>query len=498
MTELSIFSTLFNWISNYIPNNYILKIQNNITSTDLSNGWELIITETEKYISTQNETIKSELQVLKKMSNTILLRPLILNKVSTLYQSLNREKSNSLITSRFDASTRQGIIRNFINRVEKIWFIEIKNLVLYHYVILDLKYKFNKEDDKIPSSNIIINDLTNSWHEEKYQKNICGDIISLMFQSSFSAEKTGLSSHILGDIIWTIYLSLSRHLNCLIQRPLMIYEIYHIIDMIFVTIPIFIDLWLQSYNNTRSISSRLGVLPKKWVLDNKTNVNKINNIKKLGVDAKYLDGPNDLLWSNHKKNILSKSSSSSKSISQLLTKSQFSALQFSLSLHFNNNFTTPLNDNNIKLTTPLNDNNIELSTPLNDNNIKLTTPLNDNNIELSTPLNDNNLELTTPLNDNNLEVSTPLNDNNIELSTPLNDNNLELTTPLNDNNLEVSTPLNDNNLELTTPLNDNNLEVSTPLNDNNIELSTPLNDNNLEVSTPLNYNNLEVSTPLSF
>lgn len=304
----NIFYVVFNWIykSEY-PNELYTENMNDGEINDLLKGWEWILTSAEQFAQKQNEhrakELINELKILKKMSNTISIRPKIGQLIQNYLNTLDKEILIKLINSRLDSSKRNNIIKTIIQKVQKKWlqtFIQLINKSYLNNHINLILNQNNKVSDSFIKHHIeTLNKLKNNWYEEKYQKNICGELISLSFQSSHPSESKGLTYITLSDILWSIYLCLSRQLTDILNRPLFIIEI----DILFTLInEISIELineWIITIDITGNINTRSGLLPKKWKEDHIKHEIKIQQIKKLGVDAKFNDGPSDSLWRNH-------------------------------------------------------------------------------------------------------------------------------------------------------------------------------------------------------
>lgn len=258
---------------------------------------------------------------------------------------MDKKDSQILLESRLDGSTRNKIIKDVVNSIQKQWLKIILQIIHLHYCNIMI---IDKKTNSINQHNLIIENINKRWLEDKYSKNICGDIISLSFYSSRPAERFGLTHNVLGDIMWSMYLCLSKELTTALGRSLYIEENNKILDSIYDTFKLITELWIKTSNIRGNITAREGLLPAKWTLEHKEILNKLEDIKQKGVDAKFSDGPYDLLWKAHiikcknTKNeltsILNKRSSlpvqtcvESCNIPSLLSKDEFNKLQLELS-----------------------------------------------------------------------------------------------------------------------------------------------------------------------
>jgi len=297
------FSVMFDWISKYISpvsvNNIIDSVPKELD--DISKGWELLLNETEKYLQDKSNEVQEELKILRRMTNTVALRPLINSRIASYYASIDRETTAILVNSRLDSSIRQGILRTFLTTSNEGYNLKVQNQWQQLIIQIICNHCLVKELLKSDINVIVerVKELRVNWVEEKYQKNICGDILSLTFQASAPTQQFGLTSKILSDIIWTIYLSLSRVISINLERPLFPSEINILIDMLLEQVSIIVDLWLQSSKINRNINNRMGKLPSCWQKENSDRLLKIKEIKENGADAKFSDGPSDDLWQKH-------------------------------------------------------------------------------------------------------------------------------------------------------------------------------------------------------
>lgn len=280
----SLFSVILSWLSDYLTTTPVLKEPE--TPEDFQQGWEILIEETEKYLNERNDLLANELKTLRRMTNSFNVRNTIVEKVNSYYYTLSPENLSLLLSSRLDNNIRQSILRRYITgKSSGEWKTLILSIVEQNFVTRQLR------KENIDNYQSILDEINLFWSEEKYQKNICGNILTLLFQASYSSQHSGLTSKILSDLIWTIYLTLSKNLTRYLERSLYPLEVNLLINTLVPQISILVDLWIKSSQINHSINDRMGKLPQEW-RDHKKSSPTV-------IDARFLDGSNDELRHNH-------------------------------------------------------------------------------------------------------------------------------------------------------------------------------------------------------
>lgn len=251
-------------------------------------GWTMFLNSAEeqaqKYAEKKAEETKKEISSLKILTSSASYRPQIIQHVQTTFQSLDTETCKILLQSRLDASKRYSIIRDVIKLCQKQWLQVICQIICKHHICLSL----NKQHLN-PMQSIDI--FKSQWLEQKYQKNICGKVSSLVLQASNMSEQSGCTHRILSDMLWSVYLSLSKELNTFLGRSLFPEENRKIHEVVVQSSDVFIRLWKKVSVITGNISQREGLLPSKWEREKIEHIERIQQIKTNGADAKYNDGP---------------------------------------------------------------------------------------------------------------------------------------------------------------------------------------------------------------
>jgi len=298
-TLWSMISSIFNWI---YQDKIDVPITNSSTGEEnILQDWEIILSTTEKFIHHQNEKVKHELTTLRRISNHVGYRSRIIQKVQTHYQILDKKIAKSLIDSRLDSSKRNRLIKDLINTYQQQWLQFLVQIINFNSCLTELVILLNNSNSIItpstitctPSSTLVINTLKDNWLEDKYSKNICGELLSLAFQASHPSENNGLTYVVIGDMLWAMFLCLSRQLTSIMNRTLYQYESDLLLDQVFNLLNSLITSWHHVSSISGSILERSGLLPIKWHNEHIESLSKIDQIKLKGVDAKFSDGPSD-------------------------------------------------------------------------------------------------------------------------------------------------------------------------------------------------------------
>ena len=261
-------------------------------------GWTWILSATEQKINENEKESKEELTNLRRLTNNISLRPQILQTMQTNFSKIDIDVRKRLITSRLDSNNRLKLLKDYTEKVNKEWLTSL--LTIINYANMSNQIASGTKTINVPPAPGIGDrgrekNIKNSWYENRYEKNICGEIISLAHQASHSTEKNGLTYRSMGDIFWIIYISLSKVLVQTLNRPLYLIESNILLNTIMESNNIFITLWANITKIKGNISEREGKLPIKWNKEVLIESQRLESIKKKGTDAKYLDGPADKL-----------------------------------------------------------------------------------------------------------------------------------------------------------------------------------------------------------
>ena len=251
-------------------------------------GWTWILSVTEQKLNENEKESKEELINLRRLTNNISLRPQIIQTMLSNLNKLELEVRKALTESRLDSNNRLKLLKEYTEQVNKGWLTTM--LAIINYANTSKRIGSGAEAKTISDKLI-----KNSWDEKKYEKNICGEIISLAHQASHSTEINGLTYRLMGDIFWIIYISLSKVLVQTLNRPLYVMESNVLLDTIIGSVDIFIKSWLNITKIKGNIKQREGRLPVKWNQEVLKESQRIEAIKIKGTDAKFLDGPSDKL-----------------------------------------------------------------------------------------------------------------------------------------------------------------------------------------------------------
>lgn len=138
-----------------------------------------------------------------------------------------------LKTSRLDASKRNRIMCDVIREAAPLW------------------------KEKLVARFPVLEDI---WDEHAYEKGMVGELIVFAFQASTSAQHIGLTERVLSDILWSIYLGVSRKL----PMPLAIEDTELILGMVIGCAGPMIQAWRRVVEITGSIAEREGKVVSLW------------------------------------------------------------------------------------------------------------------------------------------------------------------------------------------------------------------------------------------
>lgn len=253
---------------------WVYPTTSNSTTEDITSDWQYLMDATEELARTHDERraaeMRTELARLNRMTNSISYRTRINEWVRVSMEGMPKETLDILNGSRLDASKRDKICRDLIRSVATFWLYTLR----VHFAELTDEFDLR-------------------WYEQPYKKNICGSLVAMSFHASHPANQKGLSVLYIRDILWSIYLCLSREITNEIARSLTIDENDLLLDLVMSLLPNLIQLWKITAESVGSIADREGKLPSRWEQLEKREKERLNEIKKAGVNARYNDGPFD-------------------------------------------------------------------------------------------------------------------------------------------------------------------------------------------------------------
>lgn len=245
---------------------------------NLNHDWEWMLSTAEELALHQEQErvqeIRSELHRITKASNSIQIRPRIGSLIRETFTSLPEEDQRRLLQSRLDASKRDRILKDLIREETSSW--------------------------KRDFSSFFEQDLTH-WKEEKYKKNITGEMASMAFRASHSAQEKGLTPKICGDILWSISVCLSKEIDFPPEKRAAFDDL--LLEKIASLITPLLDLWKKTATSVGNISGREGRLPSIWAQEAEEEKDRLAQLKKIGLSARYNDGPSDSLWRKHQESL---------------------------------------------------------------------------------------------------------------------------------------------------------------------------------------------------
>lgn len=264
-------SSFTSWVQWIYPVSNTNEIPEN-TDEKLMSDWQYLLSTSEERAQREDEKrsqeVQSELRKIALISNSLTYRSRIHEFVRQSYSQLPEETRNLFEKSRLDASKRDKICRDLIRSVATFW------LTVLH--------------QRFP---ILSSDFSFRWYEQAYKKNICGSLVAMAFHASHPAQQKGLTCVYIQDILWAIYLSLSREISAELNRSLLPEENDLLLDLVLSLEPSLISLWSVTAESVGSIAEREGKLPQQWEVDTRREQKRIAEIKRQGVTARYNDGP---------------------------------------------------------------------------------------------------------------------------------------------------------------------------------------------------------------
>jgi len=133
--------------------------------------------------------------------------------------------------------------------------------------------------------------FANSYQEQSYEKNIAGSMASVGFQASHGAVgEQGLTTRILGDIIWSVFSTLSHAVCQTLKRTsLNAEEMQSLAKRVLAMKDPLVQLWIQTIKNSRIGSQNEGRLIAKWREEEEKEKQRLLEIKRRGADARFYD-----------------------------------------------------------------------------------------------------------------------------------------------------------------------------------------------------------------
>lgn len=298
---------LWSFVSNFIGLFYrtdvSTELQKNYDPEKLLEDWEWVLSPSEemsqKQAAKNTASVNNDLKKMRRITRNIKLRPRILQYTQTYYSVLNQKILSVLLSSRLDSNKRDSVIRQAIDEIQANWLVTLSQIIYKSCINRYLSTSVHNMYTDIIDAQSLIKNLKNRWHHSKYEKDICGEISDFAFQSSTLSSERGLNYQIIGDILWSIYLYLSRELSSMLNRGLYQIESDILLNSVLDTTNILVKLWYEATIRIGNISERQGKLTSKWNNEDQERKAYLESLKLKGVDAKFTDGPTDDLWRKH-------------------------------------------------------------------------------------------------------------------------------------------------------------------------------------------------------
>lgn len=226
----------------------------------------------QKIAQTNEEVEKKQFRCLRKNG--------VISQRKTLRLRLeNVEISLRVRLSRLNSSLRNRILRDSISVCKKSWQKECSQIFNREQLLYQIRgQKFDCPQLK--------------WDEDKYEKNLVGDLCCFTFQASHPAEIFGVSKAILVDILWSAQICLSKQISQSLSRPLTEKESEICFELSFSLLEPLLFFWERSTSDSGTVSERVCVLPEKWQIEQKE---KQRLEREKGADEGYFSNQKDPL-----------------------------------------------------------------------------------------------------------------------------------------------------------------------------------------------------------
>jgi hypothetical protein len=261
-----IMTKLVGWASPLTPTSH------SSSEEELLNDWQWMLSAAEEISLRQLEKergcIQNEVESLKRITSSLGHRKILAQKIVEYWSRLPRDDQILLSTKTLDACKRDRLLRDVIKTQSNNW-------------LSFLEAKFNLGEQ-----------FSQNWHQEKYKKNTVGEIVCFAFTASNAGVYTEKTCT---DILWSVYLCLSRAVSQALNRTLTSEEQNAILSLTDDLPHMISDLWLQTLKNMGAIEERAGSLPQLWKERDEQKKKQLEAIKATGASARYNDGPNDAL-----------------------------------------------------------------------------------------------------------------------------------------------------------------------------------------------------------
>ena len=238
------------------------KIENELVSKD----WSWVLNpEDEKMLNLRNQQIQQEIQNLQRNRKLIRSRNVIRAHCQTLICSLPEEKRIILEQRRLPMNTLCSIIRNLVETLAPKWQKKLAESFPEHHAF------FEKD-----------------WTEQKYEKNLHGQLIALPTCASRSIAQEGLNERRLCDVVWSIRVTLKSIISMELQRSLTPRELHGIDHFFPEAVRMYFGMYVESIVAIGDTAERLGILPELYKSQDEREEIRLKELKLAGkVDAKY-------------------------------------------------------------------------------------------------------------------------------------------------------------------------------------------------------------------
>lgn len=254
------------------------------TSEEIAKGWEFIISETEERLLKLQQSFiqktQNELKVLRQMTTNVTWRPKITQHVLDVYGGLDGPTKQLLHDSRLDSSERLACLRAVFDPRSGGWLTFLRQCCWRSSCLIP---------GTVPQTRVTVTQLESRWTEQQYFKGVTGEIRTMAQQVTFPAETTGLTYRICSDILWSVYLCLSRELVSSLGRSLFEVENAGLFDEVCSMTAGLIQQWSQTTVRKGTYSERSGVVAAHFRSKDELEAQRLAEIKKRGVDAKFSD-----------------------------------------------------------------------------------------------------------------------------------------------------------------------------------------------------------------
>jgi hypothetical protein len=226
-----------------------------------------------EYWEEVNQQREEELQRLRARAHTAVLRPHLLHMARALLSSLSQQDVELLLQP-LDASKRSKIIEDAVEGCASSWLQKLRDAFFLKHGDMDAWERFRL-----------------SFRKGEYAKNTTGSMASFGFQASAGIADTGLSARVLSDISWSFWKVLSSAVSHALNIQLTVVQDSILVDLVRESEQPIVRMWIDTVRRSAGATTRQAVVLQRFADEEAREQEKLAEIKRRGVDAKYAPPP---------------------------------------------------------------------------------------------------------------------------------------------------------------------------------------------------------------